>query len=224
MTYTSTDKTLRADVLEALDAEPRIDSGKIGVAVEEGVVALSGTLGSFTEKWAAEGAVKAVKGVRGIANELRVDLPGMHVRDDADIAKTIVEVLRWSETLPQTIQVEVHGGHVTLHGTVDWPYQRKDAIDAIRRLAGVRGIDDDIAIAKREVDPAELRRKIAARFQRLAAFDAKSVRIDVKPGGVVRLSGNVASLAESDEAESAAYAIAGTTDVRNELCVSEDGW
>lgn len=224
MIYTDSNKALTLAVLDALEAEPRIDARKVSTAVEDGVVTLSGTLGSFTEKWAAEGCVKAVNGVRGIANELRVDLAGMHVRDDADIAKTVVDVLRWSVGVPQAIQVEVHDGYVTLHGTVDWPYQRQDALAIVRRLQGLRGVYDDIVIAPHDVDPIELERRITSRFQRLAAFDAKNVTIDAKPGGVVRLAGEVASLAESDEAESAAYSIPGTTEVCNEIRISDEGW
>jgi osmotically-inducible protein OsmY len=224
MVYTDTDRGMHDAVLDALRDEPRIDAGKVSVAVEGGVVTLSGTLGSFTEKWAAENAVRGVRGVRGIANELRVDLPGMHVRDDADIAKTVVEVLQWSDALPKTIVAEVHDGYVTLHGTVDWAYQRQDAMVMARRIAGVKGVYSDIAVKPKDVDPAELRRNIASRFQRLAAFDAKGVEIDVRAGGFVKLTGSVASLAECDEAESAAYAAAGTTEVRNELRVADDGW
>jgi osmotically-inducible protein OsmY len=224
MMIVDTDRSLHQRVLDALEAEPRVEAGKIGVAVEGGVVTLSGTLGSFTEKWAAEAAVKSVKGVRGIANELRVELAGMHVRDDADIAKTVVEVLRWSSGLPQGIQPEVHGGYVTLHGQVDWPYQREDAIDIVRRLSGVRGVYDDMTVKPYSIDPMELRRSIESRFQRLAAFDAKNVAIDVKDGGLVKLSGTVASLAEFDEAESAAYSVPGTSEVRNEIRISDEGW
>lgn len=224
MTYTDTDEALHRAVVQAIADEPRIDSGKVGVAVESGVVTLSGTMRSFTEKWAAEAAVKGVPGVRGLANELRVELPGMHVRDDADIAKTIVEVLRWSDSLPQTIQVEVHRGYVTLSGEVEWPYERQDALDAVRRLSGVVGVYNDIRVKEHAVDPAELRKSIAARFQRLAAFDAKGVTIDVLPGGLVKLGGTVASLAEADEAESAAYAVPGTVEVRNEIRISDEGW
>jgi osmotically-inducible protein OsmY len=222
MTYTNT--SLHEQVLEALDAEPRVDAGKVGIAVEDGVVTLSGTLGTFTEKWAAEDAVKSVKGVRGIANELRVDLAGMHVRDDADIAKTVVEVLRWNAGLPQTIQAEIKDGYVTLHGLVDWPYQREDARDAIRHLSGVRGVYDDLIAKPYDVSPAELRRKIESRFQRLAAFDAKNVTIEVEDGGNVTLSGTVDSLAERDEAESAAYSIPGTTRVYNDIRITDFGW
>ncbi len=224
MLYTDTDKTLREAVFSALDDEPRLDAGKVGIAVEDGVVTLSGTLPTFTEKWAAEESVKNVKGVRGIANELRVELAGMHVRDDADIAKTIVEVLRWNDTLPSTIQAEVHDGNVTLHGEVEWAYQRQDALDAVRNVVGVRNMRLDISIQPREVDAVELRRKIASRFQRLAALDTKNVNVKVDRGGVVTLSGIVSSLAESDEAESAAFSIRGTTLVCNELRVSDEEW
>lgn len=224
MMVIDTDRSLHQSVLAAIEAEPRVEAGKVGVAVEGGVVTLSGTLGSFTEKWAAESAVKSVKGVRGIANELRVELAGMHVRDDVDIAKTIAEVLRWSSGLPTSIQPEVRGGYVTLHGQVDWPYQRQDAVDAVRRLSGVRGVYDNMTVKPYTVDPKELRRSIEGRFQRLAAFDAKNVAIDVKDGGLVRLSGTVASLAEFDEAESAAYAVPGTSEVRNEIRISDEGW
>ncbi len=221
---TDTNRSLHERVLEALETEPRVHAAKVGIAVEDGVVTLSGRLGTFTEKWAAETAVKSVKGVRGIANELSVDLPGMHARDDADLAKTIVELLRWHADLPQTIQAEVKDGYVTLHGTVDWPYQRDDARDAIRHLTGVRGIYDDLVIKPFAVSPAELRRRIESRFQRLAALDAKNVVIEVESGGNVTLSGTVDSLAERDEAESAAYSIAGTTRVYNDIRIGDIGW
>lgn len=222
MTYPN--KLLHEQVLAALVAEPRLDAGKIGIAVDDGVVTLSGTLGTFTEKWAAEDAVKSVKGVRGIANELRVELAGMHVRDDADIAKTVVEVLRWNEHLPKTIQVEVKGGYVTLNGVVDWPYEREDARNAICHLSGVRGIYDNLTVKPYQVNPDELQRKIESRFQRLAAFDAKNVTVEVEDGGNVTLSGTVGSLAERDEAESAAYAIPGTTRVYNGIRITDIGW
>ncbi len=219
-----TNRSLHAAVLDALEAEPRVEAGKVAIAVENGVVTLSGTLQSFTEKWAAEAAVKRIKGVCGLANELRVDLPGMHGRDDADIAKTVVDVLRWSAGLPQTIQAEVHDGYVTLHGQVDWAYQREDAIDAIRRLTGVRGIYDDMSLKPYAVTPKDLHRLIESRFQRLASFDAKRVVIEVDSEGSVALSGAVHSLAERDEAESAAYSIPGTIGVVNDIAIVDEGW
>lgn len=219
---TSTDQSLHEAVLAALATTPRVDAGKVGIAVEEGVATLTGTLGSFTERWAVEATVKTVTGLRGIANELRVDLPGMHRRDDADIVKTIVELLRWNDALPKGIQVEAHDGNVTLRGTIERAYQRREVLDAVRHISGIRALRDEMTVTPHAVSPEKLRHEIESRFQRLASLDAKNVRFCVRPGGAVTLTGTVASLTQADEAESAAYAVPGTTEVHNELLVSHE--
>ena len=65
------DKLVRDDVLEELDFDPSIDATNIGVAVDEGVVTLSGHVSSYAEKIAAECAARRVKGVRAIAKRSR---------------------------------------------------------------------------------------------------------------------------------------------------------
>jgi len=46
-----TDATLRHDVEQELEWDPRFDARDIGVAVKEGVVSLSGHVCSFAERW-----------------------------------------------------------------------------------------------------------------------------------------------------------------------------
>ena len=70
-----TDGELQRDVMEELQFEPSIDAAEIGVAVEGGVVTLSGAVKSYFEKWTAERAAERVAGVRAVANELEVRLP-----------------------------------------------------------------------------------------------------------------------------------------------------
>ena len=67
-----TDKDLRRAVLDELDFDPSLDAGDIGVAVSEGVVTLTGHVGSYAEKVEAERAVRRVRGVRAIAQEIAV--------------------------------------------------------------------------------------------------------------------------------------------------------
>ena len=69
------DMTLRQDVIDELDFDPSINSANIGVAVSNGVVTLSGHVGSYSEKLASEKAAQRVKGVRGIAQEIVVRYP-----------------------------------------------------------------------------------------------------------------------------------------------------
>ena len=69
------DRQLRQDVLDELEFEPSINAAKIGVAVSDGVVILSGHVTSYGQKVAAERAARRVKGVRAIAQEIEVKLP-----------------------------------------------------------------------------------------------------------------------------------------------------
>lgn len=216
---TMNDKELHGEILEALDLEPKVMPGEIGIAVEFGVATLTGTVHSFAEKWAAEDAVKRVKGVRGIANELNVDLPGMHRYNDTDIAQTAVNMLEWDVLLPKGIQVSVQNGNVALSGTVAHHYQKREAEAAIGRLAGVRSVTNDIHVHS-GVQPQEVRQKIEARFQRAASFDAKHVAVSAEEGNVT-LTGQLRSLAERDEALSAAWAVPGVHNVVDKLTIGQ---
>ena len=49
-----TDLTLRQNILDELEFEPSIDAAHIGVAVEDGIVTLTGHVSSYWEKTTAE--------------------------------------------------------------------------------------------------------------------------------------------------------------------------
>ena len=66
------DLILRRQILDELEFVPHIDAAAIGVSIEDGVVVLSGHVRTYAEKIAAEHAVKSVKGVRAVAEELEV--------------------------------------------------------------------------------------------------------------------------------------------------------
>ena len=66
------DLSLRDHVLSELEFEPSVNASHIGVAVDDGVVTLSGHVGSYAEKLAAEKIVQRLKGVRAIAQEIEV--------------------------------------------------------------------------------------------------------------------------------------------------------
>jgi osmotically-inducible protein OsmY len=64
------DKTLRQFIIDELDFEPSIDSANIGVAVENGVVTLSGHVATYAEKIAAERAAWSGPGVTSVVDRL----------------------------------------------------------------------------------------------------------------------------------------------------------
>jgi osmotically-inducible protein OsmY len=212
-----TDIELREDVEEELEWEPSVDERRIGVSVTDGIVTLTGQVGSYAEKWNAERAVERVEGVKGIANEIEVHLVGQH--SDTDLAKAAADALEWNSLVPSDrVTVRVENGWVTLRGEVDYDYERRAADRAVRYLEGVRGVSNLITVAPR-VEPKEVKKEIERSFQRMAVLDAKNITVQVD-GGEVILRGSVGSWAERHEAEKAAWAAPGTTSVKNYITVS----
>ena len=142
-TATLTDAQLQRDVLDELKWEPSVDAAHIGVSVKEGIVTLTGHVSSYAEKYAAERAAKRVYGVKAVANELDVKLPGSSRRTDEDIAAAAVSALRSNLAVPaDKIKVTVSSGWVTLEGEVEWQYQKMAAESAVRYLPGVVGLSN----------------------------------------------------------------------------------
>src|SRR5690349_15644891 len=66
------DKEIQQAVLRELDWEPQVTSTEVGVAVEDGVVTLSGFVENNSIRHHAEKAAQRVIGVRAVANDLTV--------------------------------------------------------------------------------------------------------------------------------------------------------
>lgn len=213
------DARIKSRVLAELLWEPAVDATHVGVAVEDGIVTLSGSVRTAAEKHAAECAVRRVWGVRGLAVELEVKLDPAHRRSDTDIAATVLRALRWNSSVPAArIQVQVEDGCVTLTGDVDWSYQRLEAERCVRSLLGVRSIVNAIGVTPR-AGSREVAAEIAAAFARHAARQANHIAVDVE-GGVVTLTGEVDSLAEHDAAVGTAFATQGVERVVDRLYVA----
>ncbi|HEU5100436.1 MAG TPA: BON domain-containing protein [Roseiflexaceae bacterium] len=213
-----TDITLQQDVIDELAWEPSIDAAAIGVAVEDGVVTLTGHVPSYAEKWTAEHVVKRVAGVRGVANEIAVRLPGTSVRTDGDIAQAALQALEWDVWVPkQRVTVAVSDGWVKLEGMVDSQHQKLAAARAVRGLTGVKGVTNLIAV-RPVVQPAEIATKITAAFQRSAVLDARGIQVETL-GRKVVLRGTVRAWEERTAAERAAWSAPGVAEVDNQLVV-----
>lgn len=213
-----TDKDLEQAVQNALEWDPSIDPGDIGVSAEEGVVTLRGNVRTHAEKYAAERIALHVFGARAVANDLAVHLPEAYERSDTQIAQAAVDALGWNTLVPAgRVGVSVSGGWITLKGNVEWQYQRDAAARCVRDLFGVKGVTNLIAVQP-HVKPFDVRDKIEAAFRRSAEVDARRITVNATDGKVV-LSGNVRSLAERQEAERAAWAAPGVMQVDDRLTI-----
>jgi osmotically-inducible protein OsmY len=88
-----TDDELRSDVLAELARNPRISRSEIAAIVKHGAVTLNGMVLTLDEKFCAERAVKNIRGVRAVANDIEVKLPDYMRNADAGIAEQIARLL-----------------------------------------------------------------------------------------------------------------------------------
>jgi osmotically-inducible protein OsmY len=213
------DSEIERDVKDELAWDPDLDSTDIAVSVKAGVVALSGFVPSFTDRYEAEAAAKRVSGVSGTAVDLEVRLPDIDERPDPDIARDAVAALK--SQLPisaEMIKTTVRSGWLSLEGTVEWQYQRATAETAVRRIKGVKGVTNRIQLEPR-IKPADVKRNIQEAFRRNAQVDADHVTVEAI-GGEVILTGTVRSWIERDEAERAAWSAPGVTQIEDQIIVS----
>jgi osmotically-inducible protein OsmY len=210
------DKELRQLVIEELDFEPSIDSSNIGVAATGGVITLTGHVGSYAEKTAAEKAAKRVRGVHGVAQEIEVRHPEEKKIADDQIAKRALDILAWNVQLPEgVLQVTVSGGWVTLTGEVEWYYQKQMAELAVRKLSGVTGISNLIRIVGGR-HSADVKMRIENALRRSAELAARNIHVEVANGRVT-LTGTVSAWNQRRMAEDAAWAVPGVHAVEDNL-------
>ena len=214
-----TDTQLQHDVTAELAWEPSVNAAQIGVEVKGGIVTLAGHVDSYGAKWNAERAAQRVAGVKGLAVEMDVKLPGASQRTDADIARSAENVLSWSSYLPADgVKVLVEKGWVTLTGQVHWEFERQGAAELVRHLMGVTGVSDQIAI-QQKVSATVVKADIEAALEHRAHNDAQTIDVSVK-GGDVTLSGTAHNWAERDLARQAAWSAPGVHNVVDNVIVT----
>ncbi len=216
---TRTDEEIQANVLEELKWDTRVRPNEIGVAVKDGIVTLTGWVDSYLKKMAAEEAAHRVPGVKAVANDIEVRLPGFAERTDTDLAAAVLNALRWDAAIPTgKVDVTVSQGWVTLKGEVEYAFQKRDAERAVRRLSGVKGVSNLITV-KPQVFPSDLKQQIERALVRNAETDARNITTEVE-GSKVILRGTVRSYAEKQAAEDTVWSAPGVTEVENRIVIS----
>jgi osmotically-inducible protein OsmY len=220
-TDTTTDEQIRQEVTSELDWDAELQPHEIGVIVDGGVVTLTGWVDNYVKKWAAEEAALRVRGVVAVANDLEVRLPVVGERSDTDLAIAVARALEWDAMLPLgKVEATVSNGWVTLRGEVGWHFQRRNAERAVQRLAGVKGVTNQITVNPR-IDPApeQVKQQVREALVRNAETDADNIEVEVK-GGKVILRGRVHSWSQRKAAERAVWSAPGVAEVDNQLRVA----
>jgi osmotically-inducible protein OsmY len=183
-------------VLEELRWDALVDDTQIEIEVDGGVVTLAGTVDSYARKLAAQEAVHAVAGVRDVVNVIDVRPLAETRPTDRELERTARQMLVWDALVPdRDVDVHVSDGWVTLSGAVSVVAQRGEAERAIRHMAGVRGVSNQITVHPPDLTPDLVRGAIETALQRRGTHGAAHIEITVDDGAVT-LSGSVQSLGE----------------------------
>lgn len=212
-----TDEEIQAAVQRELERTADVDAAGIGVAVEDGTVALSGEVDTLLERIAAKSAALRVHGVMTLIDKLVVHPRSGSTSTETDIAKRVERTLRAAANVPDTVQAEISGHEVTLRGKVEWDFERRAAERAIRYLRGVTWVSNNITLTPRP-SAADTEQAIVEAFARNAQLNAEAIQVRVC-GDVVTLTGTVRTYAEKQQAGQAGWSSPFVAEVRNELRV-----
>ena len=212
-----TDPAVERDVENELSWDPAIDAEDIDVAVDNGVVTMTGTVKTYAQKLMAERAVRDLNGVRAVANDLLVRTADTVT--DKQIAQTVAAMIESNVLLKQQdINITVRNGIVILDGQVDWEYQRRSAEQTIQNVRGITTAINNIKVVPPAIAIKDVHKAIQQAFERNARLDASRILVEVNHGRV-RLYGSVDTLDEKYNAGRAAWRAPGVTSVQNDLVV-----
>lgn len=214
-------EVLQKDVQDAIKWEPLLHAAEIGVIVKDGIVTLSGEVDSYYKKKEAEDAAKYVAGVRAVVDDIEVVIDKTTPKTDTDIAANVVKALHDNWSVPDAkVKVTVDNGWITLEGTLTWDYQRQAAKNAVRYLAGVRGVTSKLKL-KSELDNEIEKKKVEEALRRNWAIDSDKIHVKAD-GNTITLSGIVGSIFQKEQAEKIAFKTPGVWHVENLLQVEYD--
>ncbi|ACB22438.1 BON domain-containing protein [Methylobacterium radiotolerans] len=212
------DITVRRHVLDELEYAPMVDAAQIGVAVNDGVVTLTGHVRNYAEKGIAERVTLRVRGVRAVIERIEVRYPENPRVGDEALAERCARVLEWDVQIPErSVSLKIEKGCVTVEGCVPYYHQKAAVDEALRRLAGVTDIVNLITV-KPPVQPTEVKDRILAALRR-SARDPDTIRVHVD-GDRVILDGCVDVWSERKLAERAAWSAPGVRAVEDRLTLA----
>ena len=188
----ATDEQIQAAVERALQYDPRVLSFEPHVAVEKGVVTLTGNVDHLTAKMAAERVARYTIGVRRVKNFLHVR-PPVVAPEDAEIERFTREALRRDPYIDhQDIVIECENAHVGLYGLVDNPFERQHAEWTASRQLGVVHVDNYLTVRAKwkPKSDAAIESDLKERLAMIFTDEDNQVTVKVS-NGVALLEGEV---------------------------------
>lgn len=225
------DKQIAGDVRAALRWDAMVDGELIEVEVSDGVVQLSGKVGSAAEK---ERAVND----SWTAGVNRVDASGLEVvpwRRDENLRKkkyasvsdkaveaVVEKAISMDPRIPASVDAVVEAGRVTLRGDVPTLEGRQAATNIARNTVGVKAVRNRLDVVPAErLDPDAIREQVRTVLNRDPYLQDYRFDIDVV-GNTVYLAGQVRNFFERERAERILATVKGVDEIRTEIEITDE--
>lgn len=137
------DNDIAAEIVSAFKWNWEAPGDKVKAKVENGWVTLDGELAWKFQSDAAAKSVKALLGVTGVSNNIKIKSQTEEALEKADIESALER--NWSVS-SQDIHVKVSGHKATLTGTVDSWYQKDEASRIAWNAPGVWTVENELLV------------------------------------------------------------------------------
>jgi len=216
-----TDLAIQKDIISRLHDEPYLNVAGIGVAVRNGVAALSGGAASNEQRKTIEDVAFRTEGVRAITVDIQVGPPADGRRTDWELADAAAGALEWHAAVRRhLIRISVAAGIITLEGQVDFAFQRRAAVEAVCGLVGEARVKDRITL-KEPLTSTQAERLVKEALACHPSLDSSMITVDMQDGKAI-LKGVVYSAAEKADVESAARTLPGVAAIDNRITLIKE--
>lgn len=139
-----TDTELAQAVRRALEWDALVDDRRISSTVSSGFVTLGGEVDTVSQREDAHRAVRRLKGVRGLVDQIRIDA----VRADSTKVRQRIEqaLERRAAREAERIHVAVEAGVATLTGRVHSWQERDSVVGSAAHAPGVHTVSDHLRV------------------------------------------------------------------------------
>jgi osmotically-inducible protein OsmY len=220
------DNAIEKDVRACLKRDVYLIDLPIDVSVKNGVVTLSGTVGSEYQKNRAYDDARWVDNVTGVNNNLKAEwwekegtrTKALYPTDNELISAVTDALLQDSRLAPLDLIATASYGHVTLKGSVANYYQKKIAEADVHDVIGVGWITNDLIVRSVRREDFRIRDDILFDISTDEALWHQGIKVKVNKG-IVTLSGKVDTSYEKEHAKAVASRIRGVKEVNNKIAV-----
>lgn len=176
---------IQRDVIEELKWTPYLNSTEIGVSVKNSLATLSGTVDTYSKKTAAEKAAQSILGVKAVAEDIQVIIPGSEKKTDTELADMVLTALKWNNSVNvDKVKIKVEDGWVAMEGQAEWQFQKNSAYHAVKNLSGVVGVTNLIHV-RPHLSAVDIKGKISSALVRNASVDANHIDVETHGSKVI---------------------------------------